>query len=215
MKFTDKFKAKKTENQENPANESPKKEKKPLKQKLKDSMNKKYLKNGSYSVVISAIFIVIVLVINMIVGSLPTKYTEVDVSSEKLYSISDDTKKFLKKLDKDITIYQVVQSGSEDETIKKLLEKYGAEYVIDFEERAFWTLKDGTHAYENIQKHIYKLGKEFIRVDWVYFTQKPFIVLEFADKIDGPYEDADPFPYDLADDEFEYEIRFSLGLETE
>ena len=127
MKFTDKFKAKKTENQGNPANEAPKKEKKPLKQKIKDSMNKKYLKNGSYSVVISAIFIVIVLVVNMIVGSLPSKYTEVDVSSEKLYSISDDTKKFLKKLDKDITIYQVVQSGSEDETIKKLLEKYGEE----------------------------------------------------------------------------------------
>ena len=83
MKFTDKFKAKKTENQENPANESPKKEKKPLKQKIKDSMNEKYLKNGSYSVVISAIFIVIVLVINMIVGSLPTKYTEVDVSQRK------------------------------------------------------------------------------------------------------------------------------------
>ena len=127
MKFTDKFKAKKTENQENPVNEASKKEKKPLKQKIKDSMNKKYLKNGSYSVVISAIFVVIVLVVNMIVGSLPTKYTEVDVSSEKLYSISDDTKKFLKKLDKDITIYQVVQSGSEDETIKKLLEKYEEE----------------------------------------------------------------------------------------
>ena len=127
MKFTDKFKAKKTENQENPVNEASKKEKKPLKQKIKDSMNKKYLKNGSYSVVISAIFIVIVLVVNMIVGSLPSKYTEVDVSSEKLYSISDDTKKFLKKLDKDITIYQVVQSGSEDETIKKLLEKYEEE----------------------------------------------------------------------------------------
>ena len=127
MKFTDKFKAKKTENQENPVNEASKKEKKPLKQKIKDSMNKKYLKNGSYSVVISAIFIVIVLVVNMIVGSLPTKYTEVDVSSEKLYSISDDTKDFLKKLDKDITIYQVVQSGSEDETIKKLLEKYAEE----------------------------------------------------------------------------------------
>ena len=98
---------------------------------------------------------------------------------------------------------------------EKLLEKYGAEYVIDFEERTFWTLKDDTHDYENIQKRIYKLGEEFIRVAWVYFTQKPFIVLEFADKIDGPYEDADPFPYDLADDEFEYEIRFSLGLETE
>ena len=86
-------------------------------------MNGKYLKNGSYSVVISAIFIVIVIVINMIVGSLPSKYTEFDVSSQKLYSIGDETKAYLKKLDKDITIYQVVQSGSEDETLKRLLEK--------------------------------------------------------------------------------------------
>ena len=51
----------------------------------------------------------IVLVVNMIVGSLPSKYTEVDVSEQKLYSIGDDTKKFLKDLDKDVTIYQVVQ----------------------------------------------------------------------------------------------------------
>lgn len=104
-----------------------KKEKKPLKQRIRESMNGKYLRNGSYSVMISAIFIVIVIVINMIVGSLPSKYTEFDVSSQKLYSIGDETKSYLKKLDKDITIYQVVQSGSEDETLKKLLEKYAEE----------------------------------------------------------------------------------------
>ena len=63
----------------------------------------------------------------MIVGSLPSKYTEFDVSSQKLYSIGDETKAYLKKLDKDITIYQVVQSGSEDETLKRLLEKYAEE----------------------------------------------------------------------------------------
>ena len=131
MKFTEKLKAKKADKIENPAKETAKKEKKPLKQKIKDSMNKKYIKNGSYSVVISAVFIVIVLVVNMIVGSLPSKYTEVDVSAQKLYSITDDTKNFLKKLDKDVTIYQVVQSGSEDETIKKLLEKYeeGSDHI--------------------------------------------------------------------------------------
>lgn len=131
MKFTEKLKAKKADKIENPAKETAKKEKKPLKQKIKDSMNKKYIKNGSYSVVISAVFIVIVLVVNMIVGSLPSKYTEVDVSEQKLYSIGDDTKKFLKDLDKDVTIYQVVQSGSEDETIKKLLEKYeeGSDHI--------------------------------------------------------------------------------------
>lgn len=96
---------------------------------------------------------------------------------------------------------------------EKLLEKYGAKYVKNIEYKGYWTLGDGPHAYENVQKRIYKLGDDFIRVDWVYFTQKPFIVLEFSDKIDGPYEDADPFPYDLPDDEFEMEIRFSLGLE--
>ena len=99
MKFTEKLKAKRADKIENPAKETAKKEKKPLKQKIKDSMNKKYIKNGSYSVVISAVFVVIVLVVNMIVGSLPSKYTEVDVSEQKLYSIGDDTKKFLKDLD--------------------------------------------------------------------------------------------------------------------
>lgn len=59
MKFTEKLKAKKADKIENPAKETAKKEKKPLKQKIKDSMNKKYIKNGSYSVVISAVFIVI------------------------------------------------------------------------------------------------------------------------------------------------------------
>lgn len=123
MKFTEKLKAKKANQEENLLAEN-KKEKKPLKQKIKESMNKKYLKNGSYSVVISAVFIVIILVINMIIGTLPSKYTEVDVSDQKLYSIGDETKEFLKDLDKDVTIYQIAKSGSEDETLKKLLEKY-------------------------------------------------------------------------------------------
>lgn len=71
MKLKEKFNKKDGQN---------KKEKKPLKQRIRESMNGKYLRNGSYSVMISAIFIVIVIVINMIIGSLPSKYTEFDVS---------------------------------------------------------------------------------------------------------------------------------------
>lgn len=125
MKMTEKWKERKNHKEDN--TDKKVKEKKSVKQKIKESMNKKYLKNGSYSVVISAVFIVIVVVINMIVGALPTKYSEFDLSSQKLYSIGDQTKSFLKDLDKDVTIYQVVQSGSEDETISKLLEKYEEE----------------------------------------------------------------------------------------
>ena len=61
MKLKEKFNKKDGQN---------KKEKKPLKQRIRESTNGKYLRNGSYSVMISAIFIVIVIVINMIVGSL-------------------------------------------------------------------------------------------------------------------------------------------------
>ena len=104
---------------------SKKKEKKTsFKEKIKGSFNKKYIKNGSYSMVISAIFIAVIVVINMIVNAVPSKYSEIDVSDQKIFSIGDQTEKFLKKLEKDVTIYQVAASGSEDETIKKLLQKY-------------------------------------------------------------------------------------------
>ena len=94
------------------------------KKKLIGTISKKHIKNGSYTMVMSVIFIAVVVVINMIVSALPSKYSEIDVSSEKLYTIGDETKAMLKDLDKDVTIYQIAQSGSEDENITNLLKKY-------------------------------------------------------------------------------------------
>ena len=94
------------------------------KKKLIGTISKKHIKNGSYTMVMSVIFIAVVVVINMIVSALPSKYSEIDVSSEKLYTIGDETKEMLKDLDKDVTIYQIAQSGSEDENITNLLKKY-------------------------------------------------------------------------------------------
>ena len=87
-------------------------------------ISKKHIKNGSYAMVMSVIFIAVVIVINMIVSTIPSKYSEIDISSQKLYSIGDETKKMLKDLEKDVTIYQIAQSGSEDENISNLLKKY-------------------------------------------------------------------------------------------
>ena len=63
----------------------------------------------------------------MIVGNLPSKYTRLDISSEKLYTIGDETKAMLKDLDKDVIIYQIAQRGSEDENISNLLQRYADE----------------------------------------------------------------------------------------
>ena len=95
--------------------------------KEKMPLNKKYLRNGSYSTLLIVIFVAIVVVINMIVGKLPSKYTQIDISDQQLYSIGDETKKVLNNLDKYVTIYQIAQSGSEDETISNLLQKYADE----------------------------------------------------------------------------------------
>lgn len=91
------------------------------------SINKKSLKNGSYSMGITAIVIAVLVVINLIVGQIPEKYTQVDVSTQKLYTISDTTEKYLKDMNTDVTIYHIVQSGKEDSVLEKMLTRYEEE----------------------------------------------------------------------------------------
>ena len=64
------------------------------------------------------------MVINLIVAQIPTSKTQIDLSTQKMYSITDETKTALKDLDQDVTLYYIVQKGSEDDTIEKLLEHY-------------------------------------------------------------------------------------------
>lgn len=100
------------------------------KNKIKTSLknlgrvNKKTLKNGSYSMVYTVILIAVIVVINLIVAEIPTKYTQIDVSTQKLYTISDKTKEFLDELNQDVTIYHIVQNANEDDVIEKLLKRY-------------------------------------------------------------------------------------------
>lgn len=88
------------------------------------TISKKHIKNGSYSMIMTVVFVAAVIVINMIVGEIPSKYTQIDMSESGLYSIGDETKKALKELDKDVTIYQIAQSGYEDENISAILKRY-------------------------------------------------------------------------------------------
>lgn len=90
----------------------------------KHTFNKRAFRKDSYSAAMSVVVIAIVVVLNLIVGQIPSKYTEFDISTGKLYTIGDETKKVLKNLDEDITIHYIVQSGNEDATIEKLLNQY-------------------------------------------------------------------------------------------
>lgn len=96
---------------------------------------------------------------------------------------------------------------------EKFLQKYGAELVGATEELEAFVHTDGAFFQEKAEKRLWKRGEDYIRVDKMLFSRGLFIVLEFSDRPEGPYEDADPFPYDLPVDEFEAEIRFDLGLD--
>ena len=88
--------------------------------------NRLALRAGSYSLMISALVLAILIVVNIFVSALPSSMTKYDISATKLYSITSNTKAVVNALDEDVTIYWIVQSGQEDAVIENLLSKYEA-----------------------------------------------------------------------------------------
>ena len=85
---------------------------------------KQALHGGSYSLVITAVLLAILIVVNILVQQLPSSLTTFDISSSKLYSITSNTKVVANSLQKDVTIYWIVQADQEDSVIENLLSKY-------------------------------------------------------------------------------------------
>ncbi len=86
--------------------------------------NRQALRGGGYSLAITAIVLALLIVVNILVSALPSSLTKLDISAAQLYSITSNTKVVVNALTEDVTIYWVVQSGSEDEVIENLLSKY-------------------------------------------------------------------------------------------
>ena len=87
--------------------------------------NSKALRLGTYSIVICAVVLAVIIALNLFVSQLPSTFLKPDLSSDKLFSIGDDTLKVLKALDKDVDIYYILSSGAgEDSRISNLLERY-------------------------------------------------------------------------------------------
>lgn len=84
----------------------------------------KALKLGGYSTLFIVIAIAVVIVINLLVGKIPASYTKLDLTNDKLYSISEQTKSIVSGLADDVTIYLIAATGSESAAITELLDRY-------------------------------------------------------------------------------------------
>lgn len=93
-------------------------------QKRRYSVSVKALKTGAYSLGMIAVAVAVTIVLNMVVGQLPGSWTSLDLTGNKLYSLTDQTKEYLKGVNEDVTIYVLVNEDSEDTVLGQTLDRY-------------------------------------------------------------------------------------------
>lgn len=102
-----------------------------MKKNTKPSVNHRLAnQGGTYSLILSAVVLAILIVLNIFVSKLPGTATKLDMSAAKLYSITSNTKAVINNLKQDVTIYWVTQAGQENQIIENLLDKY--DYLSDY-----------------------------------------------------------------------------------
>lgn len=96
--------------------------------------------------------------------------------------------------------------------VEEIAQKLGAVYVKTKKEK-YTTYIGEEIVNEVLDENIYMYKDQYFRVERFHTDNCPFIVLSFGDTEDTTYEDADPFPYNLSDEELTNEVKYSLGIE--
>ena len=91
---------------------------------FKKTFGTKSSKAGGYSLAVCAVAVIIAVLVNMIATTIPSKFTELDISAGDLYSLSDYSKQIAEKIDTDVTIYQLATKSNKDSTVSTLLDRY-------------------------------------------------------------------------------------------
>lgn len=87
-------------------------------------MKHRHLKYGVYSIVLSAVFIAVAIMVNLLISVLPQEYTNFDTSGRDLFSIGSTARQRLDALESDITLYYVVNKGGEDALVEEFINRY-------------------------------------------------------------------------------------------
>lgn len=93
-------------------------------QKRRYTISTKKLKAGAYSSTLIVIVTVAAVFLNLMVNELPESLQTIDLTNNKLYSITEDTENFLSQLSEDVTIYVLAPESNHDTNVEKTLKKY-------------------------------------------------------------------------------------------
>lgn len=89
--------------------------------------DKRSLKNGAYASLLTAAVLVAVILLNLVARALPTTYTELDISTGSLFTLSDTSRELMGNLQQPVTVYYLAQTGNEDDNVTRLLDRYADE----------------------------------------------------------------------------------------
>ena len=81
---------------------------------------------GSYTMAMTLIVLAVLIVINLLVGTLPSSLTKLDSTPNDMYHISKTTEKFVSGITRDVNIIFLADGGSMTPTLQTFLERYAA-----------------------------------------------------------------------------------------
>ena len=91
-------------------------------------ITKKSLMYGGYSIILTVVMVVALVLLNMGVTTLSDTYgLNIDMTSNRLYSITGQSKEMVRNLEEDIYVYTLFQNGQEDDIISEILKRFAAQ----------------------------------------------------------------------------------------
>lgn len=103
------------------SNSDKRKEKEGLLTGIKKSFSGRIFRSGAYVSIISTVVILLVLIVNLIISEFDLK---IDLSTQGIYTLTEDTKDYVNKMEDDVTIYYLIEAGNESPMFLKIAEKF-------------------------------------------------------------------------------------------
>lgn len=93
-------------------------------QKRRYEVSGRGIKLGAYSVANILVAAVITIAVNLGLNYVPDQYTSIDVTVNKMYTLTDDTVQTIGGLTQDVTIYVLADESSKDNDLDKTLQQF-------------------------------------------------------------------------------------------
>lgn len=92
--------------------------------KFKQYFDNDHYQNGLRVVIICALAVILAAGVNLLSGLLPTSVANIDLTAEKFFSVSDETREQMAAVNQPVTVYYVCEAGAEYHNTEVLLNLY-------------------------------------------------------------------------------------------